>query len=154
MAAELAATRPELTGGLVLLAPTVDPGARSKARHALRWLLTVPFERPSLQRVILRDYRDAGLTRVRDTSQFALDDRIEYKLPRIDAPVLVVRGSRDRVVPQRWAEDAAALAPQGRLHTIRGAPHCLNFSVPEKVAALVGAFTRDLAQRRGQPSGA
>lgn len=142
VAAELAVTRPELADGLVLLAPTVDPDARSKARHALRWLLTVPWERSSLQRVIVRDYTDAGLQRVRDTSQFALDDRIETKLPRIGAPVLVVRGTRDRVVPQRWAEHAAALAPDGRLHVIRGAPHCLNFSAPEKVAALVGAFAR------------
>jgi len=138
--AELAVARPGLVDRLVLLAPTVDPAARSTGWHALRWLLTVPWERPALQRVIARDYRDAGLARVRATAQLALDDRIEAKLPQIGAPVLVVRGSRDRVVPQRWAQEAAALAPDGRLTVIPGAPHCLNFSAAEEVAALVGAF--------------
>lgn len=149
VAAELVIARPDLVHGLVLLAPTVDPDARSIARSALRWLLTVVWERPSLQRVIARDYRDAGLRRVWDTAQFALDDRIETKLARIGAPVLVVRGSRDRVVSQRWAEHAAALAPEGRLTVVRGAPHCLNFSAPEEVAALIATFAR-----RSKPPGA
>lgn len=149
VAAELAAERPELVDRLVLLAPTVDAQARSTGRQALRWLLTVPWERLALQRVVARDYRDARVWRVRETARFALADRIEEKLPRIGAPVLVVRGSRDRVVPQRWAEQLAELAPAGRLSVIPGAPHCLNFSSPVEVAALVRGFVRAPPPPRG-----
>lgn len=140
VAAELAVTSPDLVEGVVMLAPTVDPQARSFARQAARWMMTVPFEPPSLQRVIVRDYRDAGIARVRQTARFALEDRIEAKLPLIGAPVLVVRGDRDRVVPRRWAEQATASIPKGRLAVISGGAHCLNFGTPVQVAALVGGF--------------
>ena len=128
---------------LVLLAPTVDPEARSILKHAGRWLLTLPWERQSLALVILRDWRAAGVARVRRTAALAAEDRIEDKLPRIAAPVLVVRGTRDRVCPQRWVERAAALAPRGRLELIDGAPHCLNYSAPRDSAEVVRRFLAD-----------
>ena len=143
--AELAAARPTLFRGLILLAPTVDPQARSTARHAVRWMRTVPWERQSLALLILGDYRRAGISRVRRTARFALEDRIEAKLPRVEAPVLVVRGGRDSVVPQRWAREAADLAPRGRLAGIPGAGHCLNHGAPARVTELVSDFARGLA---------
>lgn len=141
--------------GVVLLAPTVDPEARSIVKHLGRWILTVPWEKPSLAPVIAIDYMAAGLSRVQRTSRFAEDDRIETKLPRIEAPVLVVRGSRDSVVPQRWAEAAAALPPHGRLELLRGAGHCLNFSAAQETAALVRSFVAETAPPPlGQPPSA
>lgn len=57
VAAELAVRWPERVRGLILLAPTVDPQARSARRHAARWLVTMPFEPPSLACVVARDTR-------------------------------------------------------------------------------------------------
>lgn len=140
--AELALASPGLVDRVVFLAPTVDPDARSAPRQAARWMLTVPFEPPSLQPVVVRDYRQAGISRIRQTARFALEDRIETRLPRIVASVLVVRGEHDRVVPRRWAERAAGSIPDGRLATIRGGAHCLNFGAPVQVAELVHDFVR------------
>ncbi len=56
------------------------------------------------------------------------------------APVLVVRGTRDRIVPQAWAERAARLLPRGRLAVIPGAAHAVNFSYPREFKAAMLAF--------------
>ena len=55
-------------------------------------------------------------------------------------PTLVVRGSRDQIVPQRWAEEAARLLPMGRLVVIPGAAHTANYSAPMELAHVTRAF--------------
>jgi pimeloyl-ACP methyl ester carboxylesterase len=67
-------------------------------------------------------------------------DRIEEKLPHITVPTLVVRGSRDPVVPQSWAAEVARLLPQGRLLVLEGGTHTLNYTDPERFAAAVKLF--------------
>ena len=144
IAAEFAARQPERVERLVLLGPTVDPRARSLVKTAARWLLNVPLEPPSLDLVVLRDLLDMGIPRTWRTIRIMLEDRIEEKLPRVQAPTLVVRGGRDTTVPQRWAVEATRLLPRGRLAVIPGAPHTLNYNSPRRVARLVRAF---LAER-------
>ena len=45
--------------------------------------------------------------------RYALEDRIEKKLSHVHVPSLVVRGGRDPIVPQHWAEEVARLLPMG-----------------------------------------
>jgi len=139
---DLAARRPELACALVLAGPTIDRYARNAATQAARWLRDVPLERPSLMLAHLRDFALAGMGRSLGTFRCALDDRIEDKLPRVTAPTLVVRGEYDPIVPQRWAEEVAALLPNGRLAVIRRGAHCVNYSTPGAFARLVRAFVR------------
>ena len=87
-----------------------------------------------------QDYRDASVRRVIATFRHALRDRIEDKLGHLDVPVLVVRGTRDPIVPQRWAEEAARRLPQGRLVVVRGAAHTMNFTSPDELARVVRPF--------------
>lgn len=54
--------------------------------------------------------------------------------------MLVVRGGRDFIVPQRWAEEAAALLPRGELVVIPGAPHVVNYTAPEPFSRIVAEF--------------
>ena len=72
----------------------------------------------------------------------ALRDHIKDKLPAIQTPTLVVRGSRDVITPQRWARQAARLLPNGQLAVVLGGAHALNFSAPAPLARLVRAFLR------------
>jgi 2-hydroxy-6-oxonona-2,4-dienedioate hydrolase len=135
--ADLAARYPDLVGRLVLQGPTMDPHARSAWRQALRWLAVVPFERYSEALVLLRDLWDLGPRRAANMIRIALNDPIEQKLARTVAPTLIVRGRRDAIVPQTWAEEATRLLPDGRLVVIERAAHTINYSQP---AWLVDAF--------------
>jgi pimeloyl-ACP methyl ester carboxylesterase len=69
-----------------------------------------------------------------------LRDRVEDKLPVITAPTLVVRGGKDPIVSQAWAEDVARRLPKGRLVVLPTAGHAVNYNAPADLAALVREF--------------
>ena len=142
--AELGVRHPTLVDRVVLQGPTIDAHARSMRRQVLRWTMNSPFEPraawTSLGAVVRQDYRDAGVGRVIATFRHAVRDRIEDKLPRLDVPALVVRGTRDPIVPQRWAHEAARLLPQGRLVVVPGGAHTMNFTSPDDLARVVRDF--------------
>ena len=70
----------------------------------------------------------------------ALEDRIEDKLPRIQAPTLVVRGEHDPLVPQRWAEEVVRLLPRGDFIVLRGLGHTVNYTAPAEFVAAIRPF--------------
>jgi 2-hydroxy-6-oxonona-2,4-dienedioate hydrolase len=137
---ELALRHPERVEKAVLQGPTVDPLGRTALRQIGRLLLDSVREPPSLLPIELLDYLDAGFRRSVRTFRFMLEDRIEEKLPRVSVPTLVVRGSRDPIVPQRWAEEATKLLPVGRLVVIPGATHTANYGAPSDFTRVVRAF--------------
>lgn len=138
--ADLAARHPERVERAVLQAPTMDPRARTALREVGRFLLDMPREPLSLLPIELLDYLSAGTRRSWRTFRYALEDPIEEKLPEVRVPTLVVRGSRDLIVPQRWAEEVAGLLPRGRLAVIPGAAHAANYGWAAEFARVVRAF--------------
>ncbi len=138
----LAATRPERVERLVLAGPTVDDSARDPFRQGWRLLRDSLQEPPEVVRMVVADYLRAGPVTVASTAAAALHDRIEENARGVVAPALVVRGSRDPLVPQRWAERLAAAFPDGSLHVVEGAPHAVNYVAPEALAALVRGGSR------------
>lgn len=146
---DLAVRHQERIERIVLQGPTVDPSARTWRQQVWRWLVNTPGEATTQGKVIVQDYRDCGIPRLLRTFQLALQDRIEEKLPDVRVPTLVVRGSRDKIVPQRWAEEVARLLPMGRLVVIPGAAHTLNYGAP---VDLVRAITPFLTEAQpGEP---
>jgi len=145
---ELARRRPELVEALVLISPTVDPRYRSPARQALTLAVDWTREPSGLWPIIARDYWAMGPRRLAATALLALGDRPEDKLPRITAPVLVLRGERDAITTRDWAESCAWLAPDGRFVAVRGGTHAAHFSHPDQVASLVLSFVSELADDR------
>jgi 2-hydroxy-6-oxonona-2,4-dienedioate hydrolase len=121
----------------VLVSPTVDPSARTAGRQAVRLLADAFREPPDLVAIVARDYAAFGPRRFLLTGRSALADRIEEKLPDLDVPAVVVRGEHDPVVPQRWAEKAAALLPHGQLVVVAGHAHACHYTAPRDVAELV-----------------
>lgn len=105
----------------------------------LRWLRNLPGELP----LIVVDYADAGVGWALRTFGQALADPVEGKLPLVQAPTLVVRGSRDTIVPQAWAEEVTRLLPPERLAVVAGAPHTVNFAAPAALAGLVRSFVAE-----------
>ena len=138
--AEFAARCPRRVDRLVLQGPTVDPDARTFLRQVWRIIRNSARERPGLGRIMLGDYARAGPRRIVGTIRMALDDRIENKLPYIEAPVLVVRGQHDAMAPQRWVERVCRLLPHGELAVIPGAAHTINYTGPDALVAVVKPF--------------
>jgi 2-hydroxy-6-oxonona-2,4-dienedioate hydrolase len=120
------------------------PGARTLRRQLGRWLQNSLYE-PPMSPIMLRDYWRAGIPRAISTVRFLFRDAIEQKLPRIEAPALVVRGERDPMVPQHWAEKAVALLPRGRLIVIPGAAHTVVYFAPGQLTQAVRSFLLDWA---------
>jgi pimeloyl-ACP methyl ester carboxylesterase len=146
---ELADRRADLVAGLVLISPTVDPRFRSPIRQGLSLAVDWMREPPGLWPLVARDYWRMGPARLLATALRALRDRPEEKLPRIEMPVLVLRGDRDATTSRSWAERCARLAPDGTFVPIPGAAHAAHFSHPREVARLVLPFVSELADHRG-----
>jgi pimeloyl-ACP methyl ester carboxylesterase len=140
--AEFAVRHAAQVGRLVLQGPTVDPAARTMRQQIWRSILNSPNEPKSLGWVSLKDYRAAGLRRAWMTFKLVLADRIEDKLPHIDAPAMVVRGERDPIVPQQWAEEVARLLPRGELRVMPGVGHTINYAAPRQFVDLIRPFLR------------
>jgi pimeloyl-ACP methyl ester carboxylesterase len=140
----LAAAWPERVEALVLVGPTIDRHARSLPRQAGRLLLDALREPPGLNALEVGEYL-AFVARGQFPVILAmLADRVEERLPLVRAPALVVRGGRDPIVPQGWAEEFAARLADARLLVLDGVPHAANYAAPDALAAAVRAF---LAER-------
>jgi 2-hydroxy-6-oxonona-2,4-dienedioate hydrolase len=143
--ADLASRYPQRAGPVILQGPTTDPEARSVLRQWWRQKKNARHEPPSLQEVGKQDLKEIGWWRLFWTAHYAVTDRIEDKLPRVQSPALVVHGALDGFVSQRWAEEVARLLPRGRLVVAPGAPHTMNYSRPAELARLTLDF---LAEHR------
>lgn len=118
----LAVRHPERIGQAVLIGPTIDPQARSLSSELPRWFNHMKHRLLALPALVYL-YCKAGMLRSLRTLQFTLQDRIEEHLPNITIPTLVIRGSQDTIVPQRWVEEVQRLLPYGELALIEGASH-------------------------------
>ena len=140
---ELAVRHPELVDRLVLQGPGPDPPARRLRVALWRQLVNGLREPRRLGPISRADYAKAGLRRAAATIRMALAEPIEKNLPRVQAPTLVVRGSRDVIVPQYWAEHVANLLPHGRLAVVEGGAHVLSYGAPHALAATILPFLRE-----------
>ncbi|HEY1381881.1 MAG TPA: alpha/beta hydrolase [Gemmataceae bacterium] len=137
---DLAGRHPELVERAVLLGPTTDPRVGNVIRLIGRGVLDLPHESPALYPVLVADYLRAGPVRTVRTLQAGVDDPLTVKLPRVRAPVLVVRGDRDPIAPRRWVREMAERLPAGRWTEVTGAAHAAHFSAPDRVAELIRPF--------------
>jgi pimeloyl-ACP methyl ester carboxylesterase len=137
IATELAARSPETVRGLVLTGPTWDPAAPSIPAQFVRLLADSYREQPSLVPVALADYARRGPRQILGAARAMLRHPMLDRIAEIAAPVVVVRGSRDPICSEAWAEQLAGAAPQGRLVVVQGAAHAVDWSHPGAVAALV-----------------
>ena len=114
IAVDFAVRYPERLRRLVLVAPSVDSKARTPFRQLLRFIRN-SWEEDAIVPGMVGDHIAIGPRRFLETAWLALRNRMEEQLPKIQAPTLVVRGSRDVIVPRRWVQEVASLLPNGRL---------------------------------------
>lgn len=139
--AEFALQYRERVERIVFAAPAVDSSARRWQQQILSLLDDGLHEPLSMVFIAVTDYYSAGLKRAWRTLQMALRDRIEEKLPHINAPALVVRGELDPLAPHKWCQEVAqALPSPTRLVTIPNAAHAVNYNAPDELAQIVLEF--------------
>lgn len=139
--AHLAAGHPRLVKAIVLQGMTTDPATRSWGQQLKGWIRNNQIEEsPEKDEIAWEDYSDAGHWRSLKSFGFTLYDRPEDKLPHIDRPALVVRGSIDPIISQEWAELQAELLPQGELAILPGLSHTINFVAPLPLANAIRPF--------------
>lgn len=124
----------------VLIAPTMDRHARTGLQQIFRLMKDSVREPLSQPFVVLSDYFRTGPVRTFKTLHYALNDPIELKLPGVQAPMLVIRGENDPIVPQQWAEECTNLMPDARLIVIPDEAHTINYSAPDKLLAVTRSF--------------
>jgi pimeloyl-ACP methyl ester carboxylesterase len=144
IAAELAARRPDLASGLVLIGPTSDPAARTPAAQLRRSLKTAWHERPSAGLWLAADYARAGQDVLTIEMRELVSHRIERVLQEVRAPVRVVRGEHDHIVPQRWAEAVARLGDAPAPDVVPGWGHAVHYDEPDAVVKTVFALARSV----------
>ncbi len=145
--AHFAARHPERLTRAVLVSPTMDPSAPRPRQQVARLLWDTPRERWPLALIASRDYVEAGWRRGLRTLHAGLRDAAAEHYRQLRVPTLVVRGGRDPIVSAPWAREVSRLLPDGRLVTVPGAPHAVNFSAPDALAAIVGPFLREADRR-------
>lgn len=150
---DLAVHGSELLGPCVLIGPTIDRHARSPLRQLGRLIADIPRERPSLLPLLAHDYLTCGPRRWLATFRHLLDDRPETKLRHVHTPTVVTRGSRDPLVSRAWAQEVAALLPDGRLTEIPGMGHAVNYSAPADLSRIVQALLDGRTARDVSPPG-
>ena len=105
-----------------------------------RFFWTARAERLSLGLVVAWDYLRAGPRRLARELSYLFADRVEDKLPQVTVPALVVRGERDALVAQPWAEEVARRLGAGPVHVLRRAGHAPNYSAPDELMRVIGPF--------------
>ena len=132
--------------GVVLLGPSTDPRLRARWLLARRWLATAVREPLWQLPLVLAQWTRTGPARMRALWRQTSPDRIDRRLARVPAPVVVVRGDRDRLCDADWARALAAAAPAGRLVELAGAAHMTVQTSPDDVAALLVERSRAAAR--------
>lgn len=133
---------PDRIDKLVLIGPASDPAGRTVAEQFRRLVAGGPYERPSLHKLLFVDYARMG-RRLIPEFRSMLRDRIEEKLPRVTHPVMLVRGEKDPIVPQRWVDEAARLVGAERVVVIPRWGHAVNYSAARQLAAAISSFLKE-----------
>jgi 2-hydroxy-6-oxonona-2,4-dienedioate hydrolase len=137
---QLAFDRAAVVEKLALISPTVDPRRRSLGRQFACLLLDATHEPRKLLTVLFRDYLRLGPRALLQIGELAVSDPVEQKLPSIEAQALILRGGRDPLVPQCWAEEMESLLRNGRLVVIAGGTHAVQYQSASTVAKELGVF--------------
>jgi pimeloyl-ACP methyl ester carboxylesterase len=147
VAVEIARLRPELTRGVVLVGPVVDPHAATAFGQARRLLLDMWHEPPRTGAMVARDYVRGGLLSFAAGVDSMLRYDITQRIGAVTAPVFVLRGARDPVAPSSWADRLSDLAVDGRTVDIPGAVHNVPHSHPRDTARHIITFAASLSPR-------
>jgi pimeloyl-ACP methyl ester carboxylesterase len=131
---------PNVAKKLILLSPTINKNERSAFIQLLRLLQDTTRESLTGNVTVLGAYLKFGLRRYFITQRVMIKDQPETMLSLITVPILIVRGTRDKIVPKDWAHTLLQAAQRGLLRKIEGGPHNFQWTHPQEAASLCTDF--------------
>ncbi len=140
VALALARHHPERAGGLVLVGPTEGGDLVPFWRTTLGLLADVLVETMLYNGTIVRMYLQMGVPRYLATVKKMWRDDPVDKAGKVASPTLIIRGSRDMIVPEQAARRFALDLPRGSFMTVDGSVHAVQFNKPEAFARIARAF--------------
>lgn len=148
-AIEAALHRPESARHVVLMGPVVDSRHKNILRQSIALGLDGMLrESPSSNWIVFTDYLKCGprwyFTELPVMMKYPTEDR----LSRVQAPVLILRGSRDHVAGPEWSLRLSRAVAQGRLVEIPGVGHVAQHMRPKAVADAIRSFVTATTQHR------
>lgn len=147
VAIELALRAPDLVERLVLTSPVLAPRARSLAPLAVRFARAMRHESWHYLALLSVDAVRASTRRGRTDLRALLDVPVLERAAGLRVPVLVVRGTRDHLVPPPFARRLADRVPRGDYAEI-DSTHALPFAAPRALAGLVRGRPEDPDRQR------
>jgi len=147
-ATELALREPSRVESLVFVGPTGDPRACTRLHSLARLVATSVFEQPSLDLIVAYEYLASGPLRTFRQARELVRHPFLERLQELRAPVLVIRGERDAICPQQWAEEVARASGADGVRVVPGA-HAVHWSHARLVARLVEEFQHRVGERGG-----
>jgi pimeloyl-ACP methyl ester carboxylesterase len=161
IAMTLAAERPELLSGLILVgsgaklgvSPQILDGLRDSPAETqaliARWSFT-PAADPRMIINTMRDLRGAPVERTladfRACNAFDLRERAAS----IEAPTLILCGAEDRMTPPKFALALAETMPRATARVIEGAGHAVMLEAPDAVSSAMAEFLDGEFPRAGR----
>lgn len=142
--AELAARHPNLVDGLVLAGPTVNSATRSIREQATYLLRDLTTERPIVLLRGAREYLRGGPHLIRKIRATVVHEP-EKAVARVQCPVLVLRGTHDRLAPATWCRKIVDLVPgRAELKELPDHGHGTLLSDATVASELISEFARSL----------
>ncbi len=114
--------------------------------HAKWWRVALNLPRagfsgrPRFVPVVVRDSLRTGLPNLYRSARDLLRDDVAALLPTVEAPTLVIWGSRDPLVPPKLGQQLAASLPHARYVELAHAGHVVMVDQPRAFNAAVLAF--------------
>jgi pimeloyl-ACP methyl ester carboxylesterase len=100
-------------------------------------------EPPGMAKFVVSDYLHYGPVATFNLIRSMLAYPTTERIAELTIPTLVVLGSRDPFVSERWVRRRAKGLPHVTALTIEGAAHAINFSHPEQLANVVRRWMAD-----------
>jgi len=149
VALALARMAPERVASATLIGPTTGAEGQGLVRYAAGLLADSLFESWAYNRTLLRMARQMGVRRYLRTVPCMLRDRPLALADQVRCPVLIVRGTRDRIVTMRAVLRLAAALPDGRVAHVPGVAHAVQYDQPEAFIATLLPFLLDTEAAAG-----
>lgn len=125
---------------IILLGPTINKYERTRPLQLLRLMqdgLREPF---AVNWILLTDYIKFGALRYLATQNYMMRDKIEETIIQCSQQALIVRGTRDKIVPKKWVEFLASKTMKASVKEVTGQPHNLQFTRPEELTRICMEF--------------